>query len=136
MGRWTRVGEVMTRKLVTTETIDEPIVAMQVMTKKDIGSVVVTKDGKPVGILTWKDIIRRVYPEGRYRKVTAEEIMSKPLITIEADAYLGKAEKIMTDEGIRRLLVVDNGEIVGIVTQKDLMRGRDACARLCWILSI
>ena len=134
MGRWTRVRQVMTKKLVSIKTIDQPIVAMQVMTKNDIGSVVVTKDGKPVGILTERDIMRRVCPEERCGKVTAEESMSNPLITIEAEATLGEAEELMTDEGIRRLLVVEKGEIVGIVTQKDLMRGRRACARLCWVL--
>ena len=137
MGRWTRVRQVMTKKLVSIKTVDQPIVAMQVMTQNDIGSVVVTKDGEPVGILTERDIMRKVCPEGTCRKVMAEEIMSKPLITIEAEARLGEAEKLMTAEGIRRLLVVvEKGEIVGIITQKDLMRGlKSFCARLCWVLS-
>jgi len=126
----------MTEKLVSIKTIDQPIIAMEVMIENDIGAVVVTKDGKPVGILTERDIMRKVCLEGEgCREVMAEEIMSKPLITIETEAYLGKAEKLMTDEDIRRLFVVEKGEIVGIVTQKDLMRGRDACARMCWVLS-
>ncbi len=134
MGRWTRVRQVMTKYLVSIKTIDQPIVAMQVMTENDIGSVIVTEYGKPVGILTERDIMRKICSEGRCREAIAEEIMSKPLITIEAEASLGKAEKIMNDEDIRRLLVVEKGEIVGIITQKDLMRGRDACARMCWVL--
>jgi CBS domain-containing protein len=126
----------MTKKLVSIKTIDQPIVAMEVMIENDIGAVVITKDGKPVGILTDRDIMRKVCLEGEgCRKAMAEEIMSKPLITIEAEASLGKAEKILTDEDIRRLFGVKKGEIVGIVTQKDLMRGRDACARMCWVLS-
>jgi predicted transcriptional regulator len=134
MTRWTPVRDVMTKKLITIKTTDQPIVAMQVMTKHDIGSVVVTKDGKPVGILTDRDIMKRICPEERCRKATAEEMMSHPLITIDTAAKLDEAVELMTDEGIRRLLVEENGDIVGIVTQKDLMRGRRACARLCWVL--
>jgi len=49
--------------------------------------------------------------------------MSKPLITIDSDARLGEAALLMTEKGIRRLLVEDKGKIVGIITQKDLMKG-------------
>jgi len=55
--------------------------------------------------------------------------------TIEAEAKLGEALELMTDEGVRRLLVEERGEIVGIVILKDLMRGRRACSRVCWLLS-
>lgn len=134
MTRWTPVRDVMTKKLITIQTTDQPLVATQVMIRHDIGSVVVTKSGRPVGILTDRDIMKKLCPEERCRKVTAEEIMSSPLITIGADAKLDEAVELMTDEGIRRLLVEEDGEIVGIVTIKDLMRGRRACARLCWVL--
>jgi CBS domain-containing protein len=94
------------------------------MVKNDIGSVVVTENGKPVGMLTERDIMKRVCPQELCsRKITVGEIMSKPLVTIEADAKLGEAALLMMDKGIRRLLVVEKGEVVGIVTQKDVMRG-------------
>jgi CBS domain-containing protein len=68
----------MTKKLVSIKTIDQPIVAMEVMIENDIGAVVITKDGKPVGILTERDIMRKVCLEGEgCRKAMAEEIMSK-----------------------------------------------------------
>ena len=73
------------------------------MTKNDIGSVVVTEDGKPVGILAERDIMKRLCPEGRCRKVTAGELMSNPLITIEAEAKLGEAALLITKKDIRRL---------------------------------
>jgi CBS domain-containing protein len=82
------------------------------------------ENGKPVGILTERDILKRVCPEKLCkRNVTAEEIMSRPLVHIEADAGLGQASSLMTLKDVRRLLVVDKGKIVGIVTQKDIMRG-------------
>jgi CBS domain-containing protein len=119
----TSVMDVMTKELVTIKTTDKAIVAIDVMTKNDVGSVVVTKDKKPVGILTERDIIKKVCPRRRCREVTAEELMSTPLITIQADAKLGEAAFLMTNKNIRRLLVVNQEGIVGIVTQKDIMKG-------------
>jgi predicted transcriptional regulator len=52
-----------------------------------------------------------------------EEIMSSPLITIEADASIGEAAILMTNNKIRRLLVTEKGKIVGIITEKDVLRG-------------
>lgn len=114
----------MTKDMISVKTTDQAIKAIEVMTKMDIGSVVVTEDGKPVGILTERDIMKRVCPEKLCtRAVKAGEIMSKPLITIEADAKLGEAALLMTEKDIRRLLVTEKGKVVGIVTQKDVMRG-------------
>ena len=53
----------------------------------------------------------------------AEEIMSSPLITIEVNAAIGEAAKLMSDKKIRRLLVTEKGSIVGIITEKDVLRG-------------
>ena len=120
----TTVRDIMTKDLISVKTTDQAIVAIEVMTKNDIGSVVVTEEGKPVGILTERDIMRRVCPEKLCtRAITAGEVMSKPLITIEADARLGEAALLMTEKDIRRLLVTDKGKVVGIITQKDVMRG-------------
>ena len=55
--------------------------------------------------------------------ITVGEIMTAPLIHIEADAGLGQAFSLMMIKDVRRLLVVEKKEVVGIITQKDLMRG-------------
>jgi len=120
----TTVRDIMTKDIKSVKTTDQAIVAIEVMTKNDIGSVVVTEGGKPVGILTERDIMKRVCPEKLCtRAITAGEVMSKPLITIAADARLGEAALLMTQKDVRRLLVTDKGKVVGIITQKDVMRG-------------
>jgi CBS domain-containing protein len=119
----TTVRDIMTKDLITVKTTDQAHVTIEVMAKNDIGSVVVTEDGKPVGILTERDVMKRVCPGGRCREATAGELMSKPLITIEADARIGEAALLMVKKDVRRLLVTDKGEVVGIITQKDVMRG-------------
>jgi CBS domain-containing protein len=118
------VREVMTKDLRSVETTDKVITAIEVMTENDIGSVLVTKNKKPMGILTERDILRKVCPQQLCtRGITAGEIMSKPLIHIEADAGLGQASSLMTLKNVRRLLVMDKRKVVGIVTQKDVIKG-------------
>lgn len=97
--------------------------AIRLMVRKDIGSVVVTEEsGKPEGIVTERDILKSI-AYGRTRPETKiEGIMSKPLITIEADATIGEAAEIMMKKKIRRLLVKQNDKYIGIITQRDLQR--------------
>ena len=114
----------MTKNIISVKNNVSVVEAASIMVKNDIGSVVVTKDGKPVGIITERDILKRCCV-GKVcgKDLRAEEIMSTPLITIEADASLGEAAMLMSDNKIRRLLVTEKGKIVGIVTEKDVLRG-------------
>jgi CBS domain-containing protein len=119
-----RVRDVMTADIITVKTTDKVSNAIEMMTAHDIGSVIVTQDGKPQGVVTERDILKRVCPEHLCIKgVTVGEIMSSPLVHIEADAGLGQASSLMALKDVRRLLVMDKGKVVGIVTQKDVMRG-------------
>jgi len=124
MGIVFAVKHIMTKNIISVKNNASIIEAISVMVKNDIGSVVVTKDGKPVGILTERDILKKCCP-GRLcgENLKVEEIMSAPLITIEADASLGEAAMRMADKRIRRLLVTEKGKIVGIITEKDVLRG-------------
>lgn len=120
----TSVRDIMTSDLISVKTTDQVIVAIELMTKNDIGSVVVTEDEKPVGILTERDILKKVCAKELSAKaITAREVMSKPLITIKADSRLGEAALLMTRKNVRRLLVIDKEKVVGIITQKDITRG-------------
>jgi malate dehydrogenase (oxaloacetate-decarboxylating) len=119
-----RVRDVMTADIVTVKTTDKVGNAIKMMTAHDIGSVIVTQNGKPTGIVTERDILKRVCPEHLCIKgVTVGEIMSSPLVHIAADAGLGQASSLMALKDVRRLLVMDKVEVVGIVTQKDVLRG-------------
>jgi predicted transcriptional regulator len=92
--------------------------AISLMLEKGVWSLVVERDGLPVGVVTERDIIRRCVSKGRdVKAVTVEEIMSAPLITIGPDEPIGEAMKLMTDKKIRRVYVVERGKIIGRVTQ-------------------
>jgi signal-transduction protein with cAMP-binding, CBS, and nucleotidyltransferase domain len=93
----------------------------QKMLELKIGSVVVSDGGKFVGIVTERDLLEKVIAGGKDpAKANLGEVMSSPLITIEARAGLGEATSLMLQKNIRRLIATENGKIVGIFTQRDL----------------
>jgi CBS domain-containing protein len=117
------VKEIMTRE-VCTATRDETLLsASKKMMKFGVGSIVVVENGRPIGIVTEKDILFKVVSKNRVpSKVKLSEIMSSPLITIKPTTSLREATDIMRKKGIRRLPVInDVGDLVGIVTDNDVL---------------
>jgi CBS domain-containing protein len=117
------VKNIMTTDIVSVETSTIVHKALSLMTERNIGSVVVTKDGEIVGILTERDVLKKCCPQQQCTVMKAADIMSSPLITIDGDAAIGQAADLMASKKIRRLLVTRGGKIVGIVTERDVMRG-------------
>jgi CBS domain-containing protein len=113
----------MSKPLITADVDTLAHEAINLMVKKDIGALVVTGKGKPVGIITERDVLTKCCPDASCDGIKIGQIMSKPLITVDADTPIGLAVESMIDKRIRRLLVTEGSEVVGIVTQKDLMRG-------------
>ncbi|MGQ9788093.1 MAG: CBS domain-containing protein [Candidatus Hadarchaeaceae archaeon] len=95
--------------------------AAKLMASKDVGSIVVVDGKKPVGILTEKDLLMKVVSEDlKPSKIRVGKIMSAPLITIDPDADIVEAAKIMASHKIRRIPVVKKGKLVGIVNSSDI----------------
>jgi len=96
--------------------------AADLMAKHEIDSVLVTQSGKYVGIVTERDLVRKVTQKALDpTSVSLKDIMSEPLTTIDANAGLGEATALMATRKIRRLLTVDDdGNFLGIFTQRDL----------------
>lgn len=117
------VKHVMTKEIISVDINTTVSKAASIMIKNNIGAVVVTKNKKPVGIITEVDIIKRCCI-GRVcsQDVKAKEIMSSPLVTIKANSAIGEAATLMSDKDMRRLLVTEKGKIIGIITEKDVLR--------------
>jgi len=96
--------------------------AIRQMAEKGIGALLVLDDGEPVGMLSERDYARKVILEGRRSSETrVREIMSRPLITIRGSATADAGLALMTRERIRHLPVVDDGELLGVVSIGDLV---------------
>ena len=116
------VRDVMTYPAITEDEDASVAEIAKCMKMSEIGSLVITKEDKPVGIVTDRDIVIKVMMKGRNRgKVKVKEIMSSPLVTIEADTSLRGACKLLLEKGIRRLLVIEDGEPVGIVSLRNIV---------------
>ncbi|MEM3421116.1 MAG: CBS domain-containing protein [Candidatus Hadarchaeum sp.] len=121
MKRVIPVSEAMRTEVLTVPRGTNVARAAKLMASKDVGSIVVVDGKKPVGILTEKDLLMKVVSEDlKPSKIRVGKIMSAPLITIGPDVDIVEAAKIMASHKIRRIPVVKNGKLVGIVTSSDI----------------
>jgi signal-transduction protein with cAMP-binding, CBS, and nucleotidyltransferase domain len=102
---------------------DPVTLVVEKMLGADIGAIIVVeRDRIPVGIITEKDLIERVVDLNRdVDLTTAREVMTTPVITIEAEETIAEALKIMHQNNIRRLAVTQKNLLVGIVTERRLL---------------
>lgn len=103
---------------------DRPVSeALKKMLENNVWSVVVTINDIPTGVVTERDILRRVIAKGlNIDRVPLKDIMSCPLITIDPDASFGEAWSLMVEKDIRRIYVVEKGKIIGRVTRAGLFQ--------------
>ena len=92
--------------------------SLKMMLQNNVWSIVVSKGGLPEGVVTERDILRKCIMKGIIPdRLPVEQIMSAPLITIDPDAPVGDAMKLIVNKAIRRVYVVENGRVIGRVTQ-------------------
>ena len=107
-------------RVVRPDTSVKEVVAT--MNKFDIGSIVVVQGDRPVGIITERDILRRlVEPCLAPETLTARQVMTSPVLTISETASIEEAAKLMARKRVKRLPVMNNQKLVGIVTFTDIV---------------
>lgn len=121
------VSSVMIRDVKTVGENDSLQQACKVMQINNIGSVIVVASNKepdkvPVGIITERDVVKNIAIDPSRSHFSARELMSHPLITVTSNISLKDALRLIVSRDIRRLPVVDNRKLVGIVTDKDIYR--------------
>lgn len=118
------VQDIMSREMVTVAIADTVLTAARKMSENNVSCVTVVDEEMVVGILTDKDVLKGIAGHDReFHRLSVAERMSSPVQTVEPEASVVKAGKIMEDHGIKRLPVVDAGTLIGIVTQTDIARG-------------
>jgi CBS domain-containing protein len=117
------VRDVMSSPVVTMDEDETSTKAAANMDMHDLGAVVVTnKAGKSIGIITERDLVIRVVAKNlKPDTVKAKEIMTTPLVTIEPEATISDAARRMTRLNIRRLCVIYKGNLLGIISSKDIL---------------
>jgi CBS domain-containing protein len=117
------VKDIMSSPVVTTEEAAPSNKVALLMDENKVGAVVVTnKEGQPLGIITERDLVIRVLSQNlKPDAVKAREIMTSPLVTIEPEATINEAAKRMSRIDIRRLGVLYKGNLVGIISSKDIL---------------
>ncbi|MBX5321930.1 MAG: CBS domain-containing protein [Candidatus Bathyarchaeia archaeon] len=117
------VRDVMTKnvRVVRPDSSVKEVVAT--MNKFDIGSIIVVQGDRPVGIITERDILKRVVePCLAPETLTARHVMTSPVLTIDENASVNEAAKLMAKKGVKKLLVTrNNEELAGIITFTDIV---------------
>ena len=118
-----RMRDVMVKQVITTRkdsTVEE---AVKLMNEREIGCLIVTENNRPIGILTERDLLKRILVKSKDLKgMKVQDVMSMPLISVEPNVQIGDASRLMFQKNIKKMPIVKKGELVGLVTLTDILR--------------
>ncbi|MCW4001618.1 MAG: CBS domain-containing protein [Candidatus Bathyarchaeota archaeon] len=119
-----KIENVMVSDVITVKAEATVREAVDIMNKHEIGClVVVDEEEKPVGVMTERDLLRRVLAKRKDPvRTKVSQVMSKPIITATPHMDLEAAAKLMFEKKIKKLPVVEDGQLVGLVTLTDMVR--------------
>jgi len=117
------VKDIMSSPVVTADDGTTASEVARLMEKHKVGCVIINdKSGRPIGIITERDLVVRVVAKNLYPgEIKAEDIMSRPLVTISSEETLSNAAREMSRLNIRRLGVMYKGKLVGIISSRDIL---------------
>ena len=118
------VRDVMTKDVIVADPDCTVLDAARKMASKRIGGLIVVRAGRPVGLVTERDILWKVTAkEKNPKKVLVRQIMTTPVVTVTPLATLRAAARIMIGHNVRRLVVTRLDQVAGIVTARDVVEG-------------
>ncbi|WP_067960145.1 CBS domain-containing protein [Nitrosopumilus sp. Nsub] len=116
-----KVRDIMQKNVITIGNTKKAQDAAVILKEKEISFLVVVNEGKPVGIVSERDIVRKIVADNNESQTTPlETIMSKKFKWVEPNASIESAVQKMLNNNIRRLVVLDNDDLAGVITQTDL----------------
>jgi CBS domain-containing protein len=118
----TSVKSLMTKRVLTIESQETVFEAAKLMSQKEVGDLIVVDNEMPVGIVTERDFVRRVMARGKTLDTKVSDVMSSPLVTISPDASVKEAARKMVKHRIRRLPVLKEHKLMGIIVVSDFAR--------------
>lgn len=123
----TTIADVMTKSVISVDaslTINE---TAKMMEDSKVGAVIIMEENTPIGIVTDRDFAVKVAAHAYQISTPIKQIMSSPLFSINSDESVRTAADLMHDRGIRKLPVIDDGNIVGIITASDIVNLLAVC---------
>jgi CBS domain-containing protein len=121
-------GSIARRNLITIDENGSVLEAARLMVENNRGSILTTRSGVIMGILTERDILRKVVAKSLDLSTTkVKQVMTSPPTTIDYNKSLREAIELMVRRGLRRMLVTQNGKIVGIFTMRDIVTHMRTC---------
>lgn len=116
-----RVQDLMASDVVTIESSAGVVEAAKTMIDEGRGPLPVMEGNRPIAMVTDRDLVAYVVAQGLDPNVvTLEDVQTRPLVTIESDQDGEEARRLMDEHGLDRLVVVDDGELAGIISEADL----------------
>jgi PAS domain S-box-containing protein len=120
---WLEVGDIMTEDVTTVCPGSSLVSAAKIMSDKNISCIIVSDNGDLSGIITETDLLKRAVADSTdFRKMKVEHIMSSPVRSVPCNLSVLEAGRIMEAENIRRLVILDEERLAGIITQTDIVR--------------
>lgn len=120
-GKTTTIADVMTKSVISVDASITVNDAAKMMEDAKVGAVIVMENNSPVGIVTDRDFSVKVVAHAYQITEPVKQIMSSPLFSINSDEPIRIAADLMHDRGIRKLPVIDDGKVVGIITATDIV---------------
>ena len=121
-GAGIQVGEVISRDVVTIDSQQTVVAAAKLLASKNSSCVIVVDDGSISGIITETDFLKTAMsPEKNVADTKVSRIMSSPAQTINKDLSILEANRIMSEKGVRQLVVLEDDRLVGIITENDIV---------------
>jgi len=131
MNKQVLVKEVMKANPVIVQPFITVLEAARLMKEKKVDNVIVTEQGHPLGIVTERDIINKVVCEGKNASdLSTEDVMTTPIVVIDPYCSLQEALKIMGKRNIQQLPVIENNQLIGIITHHDISQMSPALSEL------
>ena len=116
-----QVRDIMQKNVITIQEEKSALDAAKLISEKDISFLVIIKDEKPIGVITEKDFVKKLAAEDKKAsEIPLSKIMSYKFRWVEPSTDIEDAVQKMLNHNIRRLIVLENEKLVGVITQSDL----------------
>jgi CBS domain-containing protein len=131
-----QMSDIMVKKVITISRASTVEDAVRLMNEHEIGCLVVTENKNAVGMLTERDLMKRVLARSQDPKKTkVEQVMSVPLISLGPNVEIGDASRIMFQKNIKKMPIVKNDKLLGLITLTDILRIQPQLIKMYKILS-